>query len=99
MPFFFSFSSLFWNLQVKKSRMVYHSSKITCLSWSPDNGTLCSGSVDSNVILWPMDLPTSKRTTLALAHKEGVRGVAFVGEKTVCSVGSDAVCKIWRRTA
>jgi WD40 repeat protein len=81
--------------EVKKSRMVYHNSKITCLSWSPDNSKVCSGSVDSNIIVWPLDLPTSKRTNLPLAHQEGVKGVSFIADNKIASIGTDACCKIW----
>ena len=83
--------------EVKKSRMVYHNSKITCLDWSPDNTKLCSGSVDSNIIVWDMALPTSKRQTLALSHQEGVRGVTFLSDSLLVSVGTDSCCKIWKK--
>ena len=83
--------------EVKKSRMVYHSSKITSLSWSPSGDAVCSGSVDSSVIVWPLDLPTSKRTTLALAHQEGVKGVAYLSDDKIASVGTDGCCKIWTK--
>ena len=80
---------------VKKSRMVYHTARITGLAWSPDGAKLASCSLDTHVIVWPMDLPSSKRVTLSGAHPDGANALAFIDNGTLATAGADGCLKMW----
>lgn len=52
-----------------------HSDDVTCLQWSPAGDWLASGSLDTNVMLWPGGGPVGS-VTLG-QHTTGVRALAF----------------------
>lgn len=70
-----------------------HTAKITCLAWNQAGTHAVSGSLDTNLFAWSLRDPGA-RVKAGNAHKEGVNGVAWVGEKVV-SCGSDATVKVW----
>jgi WD40 repeat protein len=80
-------------LQVKKSKMVFHSARVQCLAWSPSSEMLASGSLDMSIIVWPMG--EGARVTHARAHTEGVTQLAFTDATTLVSAGADACLRVW----
>ncbi|KAH0463695.1 hypothetical protein IEQ34_008277 [Dendrobium chrysotoxum] len=82
--------------QVKLKNMLYHSARINCLAWSPDNRLVATGSLDTCVIVYDVDKPASSRITIKGAHMGGVYGLAFSDENSFVSAGEDACVRVWR---
>jgi WD repeat-containing protein 1 (actin-interacting protein 1) len=70
-----------------------HTGKITCIAWNKDGTHAASGSLDTNIFAWSLKDPGA-RVKAGNAHKEGVNGIAWIGEKVV-SCGADATVKVW----
>lgn len=82
---------------VGKSRWCFHTQRITCLAWSPDDTILASGGADDCVYLWSL-VKKMKRQQYSFAHRGGVTGLSFVtseGGLKLVSVGVDACVNKW----
>ena len=55
-----------WQVRVK-GLWVFHTSRITCLAWSPAGNYLASGSLDENIFIWSLAKPSSK-TQISFTH-------------------------------
>jgi WD repeat-containing protein 1 (actin-interacting protein 1) len=82
-----------WNVRVK-GKWVFHTSKITTLSWSPDNLHLASGSLDENIFIWCLEKPMSKHQ-FPFSHPGGVTGVDWLANDQIVSVGNDHTIVTW----
>ncbi|CAL9173947.1 unnamed protein product [Musa hybrid cultivar] len=82
--------------EVKLKNMLYHTARINCLAWSPDNHLIATGSLDTSVIVYELDKPASNRITIKGAHLGGVYGVAFGDENNLISAGEDACVRVWK---
>ncbi|CAL9749969.1 unnamed protein product [Musa acuminata subsp. burmannicoides] len=82
--------------EVKLKNMLYHTARINCLAWSPDNHLIATGSLDTSVIVYELDKPASNRITIKGAHLGGVYGVAFGDENSLISAGEDACVRVWK---
>eukprot|EP00003_Mantamonas_plastica_P016269 TRINITY_DN2717_c0_g1_i12.p2 TRINITY_DN2717_c0_g1~~TRINITY_DN2717_c0_g1_i12.p2 ORF type:complete len:236 (+),score=82.90 TRINITY_DN2717_c0_g1_i12:632-1339(+) len=80
--------------KVKAKGWVFHSGRVNCIAWSPDNIHVASGGVDKNIFVWNVNKPT-KRLVYKGAHLQGVEQVVFVNENTIISSGSDCHMKTW----
>uniref|UniRef100_A0A2N9H5S8 Uncharacterized protein n=1 Tax=Fagus sylvatica TaxID=28930 RepID=A0A2N9H5S8_FAGSY len=85
-----------WRVRLKN--MLYHTARINCLAWSPDNSLIATGSLDTCVIIYEVDKPASSRLTIKGAHLGGVYGLAFTDQYSVVSSGEDACVRVWRLT-
>ena len=83
-----------WEARVK-GRWVFHTSRVTCLGWSPSGNLLASGGLDENIFVWNCSKPLSKEH-LPFSHAAGVTGVAWIDEEQLISVGNDHVIAMWR---
>ena len=81
------------------SRMVYHTSRITCLSWCPNSIELATGSLDASIIVWNTTMAFTKRVALPGAHANGVTGICWESEDSFLSAGSDGCIRRWAREA
>lgn len=70
-----------------------HTGKITCLAWNDEGTHAASGSLDTNIFVWSLKDPGA-RVKATNAHKEGVNGIAWLGNKII-STGADATVKSW----
>lgn len=70
-----------------------HTAKISWIAWNKTGTHAVSGSLDTNIFAWSLRDPGA-RVKAGNAHKEGVNGIAWVGEKVV-SCGADATVKVW----
>lgn len=91
----------FWNgttfENVIKNKLVYHTSAITCMSWSADSKLLVTGGNDAQIFIWnPAKL--SSRVKIQPAHKGRVDGVDWLSADEIISVGVDGCVKKWRIT-
>ncbi|KAK5014913.1 WD40 repeat-like protein, partial [Cryomyces antarcticus] len=82
------------------NRWSSHTARITSIAWSSDDKFAASGSLDTNVFVWSLKEP-GRRVKAANAHKDGVNGVAWIGDVEggrgrVVSSGGDAAVKVWR---
>ncbi|KAL6497157.1 Actin-interacting protein 1-2 [Orobanche gracilis] len=84
--------------EVKLKNMLYHTARINCLAWSPDNSMVATGSLDTCVIIYEVDKPASNRITIKGAHLGGVYGLAFADERNLVSSGEDACIRVWTVT-
>lgn len=84
--------------EVKLNNMLYHTARINCLAWSPDNTMVATGSLDTCVIIYELDKPASARRTIKGAHQGGVYGVAFTDERSIVSSGEDGCVRLWTVT-
>ena len=80
---------------VVTDRWSAHTARISSLAWNDAGTHALSGALDTNVFLWSLASP-GKRVKAANAHKDGVNGVAWLGEDKVVSAGGDAAVKVWR---
>jgi WD40 repeat protein len=74
-----------------------HTGKITCLAWNEAGTHAVSGSLDTNIFVWSLMEPGA-RVKATNAHKEGVNGVAWLGDNII-STGADATVKTWSTSA
>jgi len=74
----------------------FHNAQVTDISFSPSGDKLVTGSADEGIIVWK-DTKTFEptRATWEGAHCQGVERVFFWDDKTVVSLGSDRVIKVW----
>ena len=82
-----------WEARVK-GRWVFHTSRVTCLSWCPSGAYLASGSLDENIFIWNCAKPTTK-IQLQFAHVAGVTGVGWLNDTKLVSVGNDHCIVTW----
>lgn len=80
---------------VKTSRWVMHTSRITGITWHPSGDYVVTGSLDSNLYVYSVKTPGKALKSLG-AHKEGVNAVAWTSTESFVSVGSDATVKHWK---
>ncbi|KAK6921263.1 WD40 repeat [Dillenia turbinata] len=88
-----------WNhasREIKLKNMLYHTARINCLAWSPDNSMVATGSLDTCVLIYEVDKPASNRITIKGAHLGGVYGLAFIDDQSVVSSGEDACVRVWK---
>ena len=78
-----------------QGKWVYHTSKITCLEWSPNGSYLASGSLDENIFIWNYTVP-NKKLQLSYTHTSGVMSLGWVDEGKIISVGNDGVIVTWK---
>ncbi|XP_047941503.1 actin-interacting protein 1-2 isoform X2 [Salvia hispanica] len=84
--------------EIKLKNMLYHTARVNCLAWSPNNELIATGSLDTCVIVYKIDKPADQRITIKGAHLGGVYGLAFSDDNTVVSSGEDACVRIWKVT-
>ncbi|XP_042000401.1 actin-interacting protein 1-2-like [Salvia splendens] len=84
--------------EIKLKNMLYHTARVNCLAWSPNNDFIATGSLDTCVIIYKIDKPADQRITIKGAHLGGVYGLAFSDDNTVVSSGEDACVRIWKVT-
>ena len=77
-----------------KNKWAFHSSKITCLSWSINGDYLASGSLDENIYVWDLHHPDAK-LQIPFSHKGGVTGVAWLAVDKLVSSGNDHAVVTW----
>ncbi|KAI4228075.1 MAG: hypothetical protein L6R36_001928 [Xanthoria steineri] len=87
------FNTSTWEVAI--SRWSSHTARVTSISWNKEGTHAVSGGLDTNVFVWSVEKP-GMRVGKANAHKDGVNGVAWVGDGKVVSVGGDAAVKVWR---
>jgi WD40 repeat protein len=90
-----------WNLEenyapiISKSRWCFHTQRITCLAWSPDDSVLASGGADDSIYLWSL-AKKMRRLHYAFSHRGGVTGLAFLQQGwRLVSVGADSCVNQW----
>ena len=64
---------------VSKGRWCFHTQRIGCLAWSPDDRVVASGGNDDDIYLWCLE-KKMKRVHYRFAHRGGVTGLRFVGD-------------------
>ncbi|WP_293334042.1 protein kinase [Microcoleus sp. CAWBG58] len=74
--------------------LVGHSHAVTSVAFSPDGGTLASGSEDKTIEMWKLE--TGKRWYTLTGHSDWVTSVAFSPDgATLASGGRDKTIQIW----
>lgn len=76
------------------TRWSSHTGRVTSVAWNTAGTHAVSGGLDANIFLWSVAKP-GRRVGVNNAHKDGVNGVAWVGDEKVVSVGGDAAIKLW----
>jgi WD40 repeat protein len=80
--------------EVATDRWSAHTARVLSVAWNRAGTHAASGGLDTHVHVWSLAQPGS-RVRAANAHKDGVYGVAWVGEDRVASTGGDAAVKVW----
>lgn len=81
-------------LQVVNDRWSGHAGRVTSIAWNEAGTHAVSGGLDTHIYIWGLKSFGSSASTLN-AHKDGVKGVTWIGENKIASGGSDASVKIW----
>lgn len=82
---------------IGKGRWCFHTQRVTCLTWSPDDKILASGGADDSIYLWSLD-KKMKRKHFQYSHRGGLTGLEFskkAGDYKMLSVGMDACVNQW----
>jgi len=84
---------------LKMDRWRFHTATITALQFSPDSTQLASVSLDTNIIIWNMALPT-KRITIQGAHPTtNISGVEWADGNNLLTSGYDGCVRSWKITS
>jgi WD40 repeat protein len=83
-----------WENRIR-GKWVFHTSKITTLSWSPNGAFLASGSVDESIIIWNVAKPSAKKI-ISFTHTGGVSGLAWGSDDSLVSAGADHCVASWK---
>jgi WD40 repeat protein len=83
-----------WTPKIK-GNYCFHTSKVSCLSWSPSGNHLASGSLDENIFIWNLS-DVHKRIQFQFCHTGGVNSVSWLGPKSLISVGNDLCTVTWK---
>ncbi|VDO96743.1 unnamed protein product [Soboliphyme baturini] len=79
-----------------KNDWTFHTARVNCVAFSPDNRHLASGSLDTSVIVWDIENPKEHPIIIQAAHTMSqVTGIAWLDPSTVLSVGQDGNIKQW----
>lgn len=89
-----SSSSSSGGLEVATDRWSAHTGRVASIAWNAAGTHAASGALDTNVFVWSLAKPGARVKALN-AHKDGVSGVAWVGDHRVASSGGDAAVKVW----
>ncbi|KAJ8123911.1 hypothetical protein ONZ43_g248 [Nemania bipapillata] len=81
-------------LQIVTDRWSAHTGRVTSIAWNDAGTQAVSGALDTHLYVWSLAKPGA-RVNVLNAHKDGVNGVAWVGENKIASAGGDAAVKIW----
>lgn len=83
-------------VQCNKQEMGYHTARVNCVGWSPDNSNeFVSGSLDTALIVWDVDEPT-RYIHYKKAHPlSQINKVKFINKDLIVSVGQDSNLKVW----
>ncbi|KAI0879103.1 WD40-repeat-containing domain protein [Hypoxylon argillaceum] len=81
-------------LQIVTDRWSAHTGRVTSIAWNDAGTQAVSGALDTHLYVWSLAKPGT-RVNVLNAHKDGVNGVAWVGENKIASAGGDAAVKIW----
>lgn len=98
------YSTTDYSTIVSKGRWCFHTQRIGCLTWSPDDSILASGGNDDDIFLWNVQ-KKMKRIHYRFAHRGGVTGLRFVGDDNAAadrsgdmmlvSAGNDGCVNFW----
>lgn len=96
------YSTSDYSTLVPKGRWCFHTQRIGCLTWAPDNSVVASGGNDDNIFLW-CPAKKMKRVHYRFAHRGGVTGLRFVGNLAssgggdwmLVSTGADGCVNWW----
>jgi len=83
--------------EVKTAKWVFHSARITSITWSPNGQYAASTSLDTNVYVWNLAKPMS-RIAIKNAHPGGASACAWVDSDTIATAGADATIRIFKLT-
>lgn len=73
----------------------FHSSRVTCMAWSPSGAYLATGSVDECIIVWDFYSPL-KKNIIPFAHSGGVTSLVWTDEENLVSSGNDHTIVTWK---
>src|SRR3989440_8904500 len=74
--------------------LVGHTDKVHCVAWSPDGGTLASGSFDHTIWLW--DGKAGSARAALLGHSAVVNDLAFTPDsRSLLSGSGDGTLRLW----
>ncbi|KNE58011.1 hypothetical protein AMAG_04838 [Allomyces macrogynus ATCC 38327] len=80
---------------VKLHQWVFHTARVTSVSWAADGLHAVSTSLDTSVIVWSVERPM-KHVIIRNAHTEAATAAAFVDADVVVSAGNDSAIKHWK---
>ncbi|MCJ1270683.1 WD40 repeat-like protein [Lobaria immixta] len=86
------FDTQSWDTSI--TRWSSHTGRVTSIAWNVAGTHAVSGALDTNIFVWSIAKP-GRRVKASNAHKDGVNGVAWIGDGKVVSVGGDAAVKTW----
>ncbi|VDL70965.1 unnamed protein product [Nippostrongylus brasiliensis] len=82
---------------VAEKEWTFHTAKVNCVAWSPDNRHLASGGLDTSIIVWDIQRSGEHPIIIRGAHAMApVNDLVFLSDNEILSVGQDANVKHWK---
>jgi len=83
--------------EIKTSKWVFHTGRITSIAWSPNGQFAASTSLDTNIFVWSVAKPSSK-ISIKGAHPGGSNALTWVDDNTIATAGTDATIRHFKLT-
>uniref|UniRef100_A0A0K0FLN7 Actin-interacting protein 1 n=1 Tax=Strongyloides venezuelensis TaxID=75913 RepID=A0A0K0FLN7_STRVS len=78
----------------------FHSARVNCAAWSPNNRFIATGSLDTNIMVWDMQNSGEHPLVIKGAHAmSAINGIAWLTNDTFLSIGQDSNVKQWKITS
>lgn len=75
----------------------FHTARVNCAAWSPNNRFIATGSLDTNIMVWDMEKTGEHPLVIKGAHAmSSINGIAWLTNDTFLSIGQDSNVKQWK---
>uniref|UniRef100_A0AC35UDM2 WD_REPEATS_REGION domain-containing protein n=1 Tax=Rhabditophanes sp. KR3021 TaxID=114890 RepID=A0AC35UDM2_9BILA len=74
----------------------FHTARVNCAAWSPNNRFIATGGLDTNIMVWDMQNTGEHPLVIKGAHTmSSINGIAWISDSSLLSVGQDSNIKQW----
>uniref|UniRef100_A0A0N4ZYC6 WD_REPEATS_REGION domain-containing protein n=1 Tax=Parastrongyloides trichosuri TaxID=131310 RepID=A0A0N4ZYC6_PARTI len=74
----------------------FHTARVNCCAWSPNNRYIATGSLDTNIMVWDMEKSGEHPLVIKGAHAmSSINAISWLSNTTFLSIGQDSNIKQW----